>query len=360
MLPELQQPNIVGNFLSSYGTAQAQQQDKADRERTIMRQDRADQMQMSEKQYQDAMRRKDVIARAAMALDTPEKWAASVPQVMQSLGVDGPPPSFDQRDRIIAEAQSIGDQIEQQWKQREFGLKERLTNAQVAAQKANAAQSYAAADASRRRATGPGGGGVTIDPETGGLVVTPGTMKPFTDQQSKDIGFLRRAQESNKELSAVNKDGKQERIEGLTNTKDALARAIPVFGRALQSNQSRQGVQTGKSFLAAVLRKDTGAAVTDTEFDYYSDIFLPQWGDDEGTLQLKANARQDFLNGMRAGMTNSAALAQMGIIPPPELAPRGDEAPGAPAPEGQPVPAAGAPQGATRRIRFDANGNMVQ
>ena len=141
MLPELQQPNIVGNFLSSYGTAQAQQQDKADRERTIMRQDRADQMQMSEKQYQDAMRRRDVIARAAMALDTPEKWAANVPQVMQSLGVDGTPPSFDQRDRIIAEAQSIGDQIEQQWKQREFGLKERLTDAQIGAQKANAAQS---------------------------------------------------------------------------------------------------------------------------------------------------------------------------------------------------------------------------
>lgn len=45
MLPELQQPNIVGNFLSSYGTAQAQQQAQQDRQRTMQRQDVADQRQ---------------------------------------------------------------------------------------------------------------------------------------------------------------------------------------------------------------------------------------------------------------------------------------------------------------------------
>ena len=44
-MPELQQPDIVGNFLSSYGTAQAQQQAQQDRQRTMQRQDVADQRQ---------------------------------------------------------------------------------------------------------------------------------------------------------------------------------------------------------------------------------------------------------------------------------------------------------------------------
>jgi len=44
-MPELQHPDIVGNFLSSYGTAQAQQQAQQDRQRTMQRQDVADQRQ---------------------------------------------------------------------------------------------------------------------------------------------------------------------------------------------------------------------------------------------------------------------------------------------------------------------------
>lgn len=43
-MPELQQPDIVGNFLSSYYTAQQKQQSDADRQRNMMRQDRADSM----------------------------------------------------------------------------------------------------------------------------------------------------------------------------------------------------------------------------------------------------------------------------------------------------------------------------
>ncbi len=231
--------------------------------------------------------------------------------------------------------------------QEQGALRGRLTEAQIAA-----------TNRSNRPQVGGGGRGgvgpVAIDPATGQPIASDGLANvKLTEQQSKDIGFLRRAQEANTQLD-------DKKIAGLTNTKDAIARSVPIFGRALQSDQSRQGVQVGKNFLAAVLRKDTGAAVTDTEFDYYSDIFLPQWGDDDGTLQLKARARSAFLEGLRAGMSNGAALAQMGVIPPPELAPREDEAPSAPAPQGQPAPAAGAPQGTTRRIRFDANGNMVQ
>lgn len=213
--------------------------------------------------------------------------------------------------RLRAESGQTARELDIQFKQ-----------AQIKAQQANAAQSYAAADASRRRATSPGGvGGVSIDPETGALIASPGlsNMK-LTEGQSKDIAFLNRANAANMKLD-------KDRTAALTSTKDTFARNIPLVGNAMQSSSSRQGMQVGKDFIAAVLRKDTGAAVTDTEFEFYSDIFLPQWGDDAKTLALKEQSRKSFLDGMRSGLSNGAALARMGVVPPPELAGAGGDAP---------------------------------
>jgi hypothetical protein len=154
---QIQQPNIVGNFLNAYQSGLERQEAQKEAERQRMRQDRSDQMseqqfqwQMDDRQLQEAMRRKETLARAAMALNTPEKWAAGAPQVMRELGMDGEVPGFDQRDRIISESMTIGDQLEQQWKERGYKLDEKRTMAQVRASNANAAQSYAAAAASRR------------------------------------------------------------------------------------------------------------------------------------------------------------------------------------------------------------------
>jgi hypothetical protein len=266
-----------------------------------------------------------MLARAAMAFDTPEKWANGAPQVMRELGIDGPAPGFDQRQRILSEAMTLGDQLEQQWKSRTFDLQKRQADA-------NIRQSDAAADYSRRRATTPAAqGGVSVDPETGALIVTPGmsNMK-LTEGQSKDIAFLNRASAANAKLDA-------DRTAALVSSKN-LGRNVPFVGNALQSSSSRQGGQIGKDFIAAVLRKDTGAAVTEQEFDFYSDIFLPQWGDDAASLALKEESRKSFLDGMRSGLSNGAALARMGVVPPPELA-----APGGT----QPSPAGGAGAPAT-------------
>jgi hypothetical protein len=150
---QIQQPNIVGNFLSAYQTGLERQEAQKEAERQRMRQDRSDQMaeqrfqfDMDDRQLQDAMRRKDLLARSAYAADTPEKWAASVPKVMRDLELQGEPPGFDQRDRIIKESMGIGEQLEQEWKARGYKLDEIRTMAAVRASNANAAQSYAQAD----------------------------------------------------------------------------------------------------------------------------------------------------------------------------------------------------------------------
>jgi hypothetical protein len=156
---QLIQPNVVGNFLQSYSAAQDRKREQEEAQYNRQRQMRADErderrfsFDMDEAQFRKALQRKDLIARSAFALDTEEKWNASVPQLMQQLGIEGPPPSFADRGRIIAEAQTVGEQLEQQFKERQFKLSERVANA-------NITQSLAAAGASNRANRGGGAAG---------------------------------------------------------------------------------------------------------------------------------------------------------------------------------------------------------
>jgi hypothetical protein len=318
-MAELQQPNVVGNFLSAYGTAQQNRQAQeaaAFNQQRAMRQDqRAEQqfdMEMDANQLKLAVGRAEafdnILRKVRPGDDASLQQAKS--EFVNTFGGDPNAVAGVTMDRVM-ELRAESD------------LKLKELRARIAA-----------TDRSNRPRPGGGvggAGGVTVDPETGALVVTPGMsdMK-LTEGQSKDIAFLNRASAANAKLDA-------DRTAALVSSKN-LGRNVPFVGNALQSSSSRQGGQIGKDFIAAVLRKDTGAAVTEQEFDFYSDIFLPQWGDDAASLALKEESRKSFLDGMRSGLSNGAALARMGVVPPPELA-----APGGT----QPSPAGGAGAPAT-------------
>lgn len=342
-MPELQHPDIVGNFLSSYGTAQAQQQAQQDREFNKQRIMKQDQYAEEDRAHQDAARKTDIVARAALALDTPEKWAAQAPAIMASIGATGPVPGFDQRGRIIAEAQSVSEQLKAKMDERKFALDERQTNAAIKASEANAAQSYAAADYSRRRAAAPSGaGGVTVDPETGALVVSPGApnMK-LTESQSKDLGFYQRGV---KALAKLDDD----RSAAMSTPWNSTFGEAPFgLGNVLQTQSSRQGKQAAADFLSAILRKDSGAALTKSDFDIYSNIFMPQMGDDPDTLAQKKASREQSLQSLRAGLGTARILADVGAPPLPGLS--GEKTP--PPADSAATPAA---------FKYDANGNRVK
>lgn len=160
-MAELQQPNIVGNFLAAYSSGlerQQQQQDAAyQRQRQAKADDRLDQQfqwQMDDRQIAAARQRADRIAAVAQMSDTPEKWAVNVPAVMQELGIDGPAPDFATREAKIAEALGLKDMLDLQFKNREAARMDRVANA-------NIAQSLAAARASNRQGQGGGGEGGT-------------------------------------------------------------------------------------------------------------------------------------------------------------------------------------------------------
>lgn len=149
-MAELQQPNIVGNFLAAYSSGLERQQQQQDAAYQRQRQAKADQMQdqefqwkMDDRELAAAKARAEDIGAVAKASDTPEKWAVNVPIIMQKYKMQGPIPDFSERGAKIAEALGLKDTIELEFKNREAARQDRVANA-------NIAQSNAAARASDR------------------------------------------------------------------------------------------------------------------------------------------------------------------------------------------------------------------
>ena len=61
-------------------------------------------------------------------------------------------------------------------------------------------------------------------------------------------------------------------------------------------------------FLQAILRKDTGAAITKEEQVEYGKVYLPQPGDSAALLAQKKASRSRALEAIKAGMPPQALL----------------------------------------------------
>lgn len=146
------------------------------------------------------------------------------------------------------------------------------------------------------------------------VVVNDG-MK-LTEGQSKDVGFYSRGIYANSDLSQSE--------DALLSVAEANGGALPLIGNYLKTPAYRQAERAGREFLAVVLRKDTGAAVTQQEFDLYGPMYLPVPGDDIGTLQSKRIARERVMEAIRLGGGTAKPLfedidEQFSQRPPPAL-----------------------------------------
>lgn len=160
----------------------------------------------------------------------------------------------------------------------------------------------------------------------------PGTSAKFTEAQSKDNVFAARA------------EGALAKLEPLA---DALTSRAGVVGDALsgitlglsremmQSEDFQVARNAGDEFLQAILRKDTGAAITEQEQSLYGKTYLPQPGDGPAVLQAKKEARARALEAIRAGMNvqqleavaraEAAAMERLGATAPEAAAPEATE-----------------------------------
>lgn len=128
----------------------------------------------------------------------------------------------------------------------------------------------------------------------GTVRVSRGKAQKLTEQQSKDMVYLTRGESSNGILDNLD--------ETLANPSERVAAGVPGVGNFLVSDEYQKAQQAGREFLAAVLRKDTGAAITQSEMDSYGQIYLPQPGDSPDTLRQKARSRRVALDAIRSGL----------------------------------------------------------
>lgn len=151
---------------------------------------------------------------------------------------------------------------------------------------------------------GAGGTSLNVDPTTGTVSFTQGySAKPLTEQQSKDTVYAVRAEGA---LPIIDQYGT-----ALTNPLERAVEGDPTgLARGMQSPEFQQAQQAGKEFLQAVLRKDTGAAITPQETAEYGTVYLPVPGDSPTILEQKRISRARALEAMKAGMPPQAILAQ--------------------------------------------------
>jgi hypothetical protein len=124
----------------------------------------------------------------------------------------------------------------------------------------------------------------------------------LTEGQSKDVGYFRRGYSANQELE----DPKLEAA--LLQFTDNFAGNFGGVGRLFQDAEYQKGMRAANEFLAMVLRKDTGAAVTNQEFELYGPMYIPMPGDKPELLAAKRNARSQFLKGLEMGSGTAAPL----------------------------------------------------
>lgn len=126
----------------------------------------------------------------------------------------------------------------------------------------------------------------------------------FTEAQSRDNVFTTRARGA---LPTLNQ------YEGaLTSLTDRALNSDPtgVARGAMQSTEFQLAQASGDEFLQAILRKDTGAAITQPEQVLYGRTYLPQPGDGPEVIAYKREARERAVVAIEAGMNPAQMVAQ--------------------------------------------------
>lgn len=114
----------------------------------------------------------------------------------------------------------------------------------------------------------------------------------MTEQQSKDALFGSRMQESHKILTDLEGEGVSKTwASRLPMIGEGYSQVMPsVLGGA--SSKQQQYAQAQRDFINAVLRKESGAVIADSEFENAQKQYFPQIGDSDEVIAQKARNRE--------------------------------------------------------------------
>ncbi|MBR7899907.1 hypothetical protein [Burkholderia multivorans] len=205
--------------------------------------------------------------------------------------------------------------------------------------------------------------GVVINKATGqSMPVMGADGKPIatsvgnlTGEQSNAVAFGARALDAQNML-------RQLEAAGTTNTNPVYraVSGLPVIGGALggaanffNSDQQQSYEQAKRNFVSAILRKESGAAIADSEFANEEKKYFPQTGDSPATIEQKARARDLAIEALKAQAGPGAGLIPS-IVSNANQDYASQPRPGAPAPQQSQPQAAAQPSTASAAPAPDA------
>lgn len=144
--------------------------------------------------------------------------------------------------------------------------------------------------------------------------------KPLTESQGNATAFGMRAAESNKILKDIEKSGTTT-TGGIRTVTAGVLGAIPLVGENLSesaksalnftaSEAQQKTDQARRNFVTAVLRKESGAAISPSEFANEEKKYFPQIGDSKKVIEQKQAARELAIKALetQAGPTGARAI----------------------------------------------------
>ena len=149
----------------------------------------------------------------------------------------------------------------------------------------------------------------------GPINLRPGVPTP-TNEQNLNAGFANRLNESVKVFDTLENEGYV--TPGL---RDRAADTVPLVGNYLTSEQFQRQEQAQREFINAQLRRESGAAISPSEFENAARQYFPQPGDSEAVLAQKRRSRNMAI----ANMAQSAGPAPLRFTPPKINEPGGDD-----------------------------------
>lgn len=136
-------------------------------------------------------------------------------------------------------------------------------------------------------------GVVVYDPQTGQPVVQFGGGKPLTQDQAKVATFADRIDAN---IEAVYSP---ESVKQLTDIGQNLAGKIPILGNSMVSEQYQVAKNAALNSVSAVLRNESGGAITPEESILEAQKYIPEPGDTQAVIDQKRRNLQIVIDGYR-------------------------------------------------------------
>jgi F0F1-type ATP synthase membrane subunit c/vacuolar-type H+-ATPase subunit K len=119
-----------------------------------------------------------------------------------------------------------------------------------------------------------------------------GPRRALTEAENKNAGFYDLAAAADSAMADPNMGAPQTPL-------GKVAGEVPLIGNMFISSANQERRQLGQQFINAILRRESGAAIPDSEYPKYERQYIPTYGDSPEVLARKARARAIAVAGLK-------------------------------------------------------------